>query len=305
MPNSKNKGLYYAGFTAILWGFLAIALKMSLKDLSPVTVVWFRFTVAFLILGAILLLTDRSLIRTLRNPPVPVFLAALFLGLNYLGFITGINLTTPSNAQVFIQIGPVTLAFAGILIFKEKVNWKHLAGFVLLILGFTIFFSEQVAEVNVNRSQYIRGIVYVLLGGLSWASFSVIQKTLVAKWDTHHLNLIIYGSCAILYLPFAEFQKFSGLGLNDWILLIFLGVNTLLAYGSLALALKFSEANKISVIITLNPIITFVMMEVLAQIGVSWIAPEHFTFFSLVGAVIVFAGVSIVILSRSRSRNNN
>ena len=42
-----NKGIYYASFTAFLWGFLAIALKVALKELSPVTVTWVRFIVAF------------------------------------------------------------------------------------------------------------------------------------------------------------------------------------------------------------------------------------------------------------------
>lgn len=293
----SDKGLVYAGFTAILWGFLAIALKVSLNDLNPVTVVWFRFTVAFLLLAVILLIADRSFIKLAKRPPWPIFFAALFLGLNYLGFISGINKTTPSNAQVFIQIGPVTLAFAGIVIFKEKLTWKHLAGIALLVLGFGLFFSEQLTEVDVNKSDYVRGVVYLLLGGISWAGFSIIQKTLVSKWNPNHLNLIIYGLCSLFYLPFAEFNKVSGFELNDWLLLIFLGVNTLLAYGSLALALKYAEANKISVILTLNPIITFIMMEVFAQAAVSWIAPEKFTVLSVIGAAIVFGGASIVILS--------
>ena len=294
----NNKGLIYAGFTALLWGFLAIALKVSLDDLNPATVVWFRFTVAFLLLLVILLFTDRSFTKIVKRPPWPIFLAALFLGLNYLGFITGINKTTPSNAQIFIQIGPVTLAFAGILIFKEKFTWKHLAGVLILIFGFFLFFSEQLSEVNVSRSDYIQGVVYVLLGGISWAGFSIIQKTLVSKWNPNHLNLLIYGLCSFFYLPFVEFSKFTTLQLNDWLLLIFLGLNTLLAYGSLALALKYAEANKISVILTLNPIITFIMMEIFAQASVSWIEPEKFTFLSIVGALIVFSGASLVILSR-------
>ncbi len=300
--NKNTKGLLYAGFTALLWGFLAIALKVSLHEMNPVSVVWFRFSVAFVILLIILLFSDRTLINSVRRPPLSVFAAATFLGLNYLGFITGISYTTPSNAQVFIQIGPVSLAFAGIFIFREKLSWKHALGFILLLSGFWLFYSEQSGELGGHTAGYMKGIFSVILGGLSWAVFSVIQKTLVRKWNPNHLNLLIYGFCSLLFLPFVEFDKFSGLDFGDWMLLLFLGLNTLLAYGSLALALKYAEANKISVIITLNPLITFGVMALLGEASVTWISPEHFTPLSIAGAAIVFTGASIVVISR-RKRN--
>ncbi len=298
--NDNTKGLMYAGFTALLWGFLAIALKVSLNDLKPVSVVWFRFTVAFILLALLLLIFDKSVKNVFNRPPLRVFVAATFLGLNYLGFITGLSYTTPSNAQVFIQTGPVSLAFAGIFIFREKLSWKHGLGFLLLLTGFWLFYSEQIDTPGIKSADYIRGVLSVVLGGLSWAVFSVLQKTLVKKWNPNHMNLLIYGFCSLLFLPFVEFSKFAGLSTGDWLLLVFLGINTLLAYGSLALALKFTEANKISVIITLNPMITFIAMAVLGEMAVAWIAPENFTLLSIIGACIVFTGASIVVLSRRK-----
>jgi drug/metabolite transporter (DMT)-like permease len=122
----------------------------------------------------------------------------------------------------------------------------------------------------------------------------------VKKWNPNHLNLIIYGFCSLAFLPFVEFSKFSFLNINDWLLLIFLGLNTLLAYGSLALAFKYTEANKVSVIITLNPIITFVVMMILGAYEVSWIDAENFSFLSLFGAGIVFTGASLVIIRKRK-----
>ncbi len=43
MGNDNRKGVLYAIITASLWGFMAIVLKVITYDLSPVTVVWFRF----------------------------------------------------------------------------------------------------------------------------------------------------------------------------------------------------------------------------------------------------------------------
>lgn len=295
----SNKGLLYAGITAFLWGFLAIAIKVSLNSLNPVSVVWFRFTIAFLLLFIILLIFDRTSVFHFKFPPISLFLAAIFLGLNYLGFISGLHQTTPSNGQVFIQVGPVSFAIIGIIYFREKISLKHITGFILLIAGLGLFYSEQIIELAGSAGNYSRGISYIVLGGLSWACFSTLQKILVRKWNPNNLNLFIYGFCSLLFLPFVEFHKIPLMELKELLLLIFLGMNTLVAYGSLALALKYAEANKVSVIITINPLITFIMMAILDLAAVTWIQPEKFTILSIVGALLVMSGAVMVIISGS------
>lgn len=300
--NKNNTGLTYAGFTALLWGFLAIALKVALRELNPVTVVWFRFTVAFVLLLLIMLFADRSFTKTFKKPPWILIVAAVFLGMNYFGFITGIHYTSPSSAQVFIQVGPVILGLSGIFLFKERLSWKHISGFMMLIAGFIIFYSQQVNGLLKAEENFTRGMFFVIFGGISWSVFSILQKILVRSFNPNHLNLFIYGFASLMFLPFTDFSSIPTLSLGDFLLLVFLGLNTLLAYGSLALALKYAEANKISVIITLNPIITFITMAILEASAVSWIAYENFTFLSLVGAAIVFGGAVLVITSGRGSR---
>jgi drug/metabolite transporter (DMT)-like permease len=294
----NTKGILYASFTALLWGVLAIALKVSLQDLNPVTVVWFRFFIAFISLLFLMLIFDRSFVKTFKKPPLILFIAAFFLGMNYFGFITGIHYTTPSSAQVFIQIGPVTLGLSGIILFKERLTWKHVTGFLMLITGFIIFYSTQINGLIEQNREFTKGMFFVLFGGLSWAVFSVLQKILVRSYNTNHLNLFIYGFATLMFLPFADFSGLGELNTGDWLLLVFLGLNTLVAYGSLALALKYTEANKISVIITLNPIITFGLMALLEVAAVTWISYENFSLLALFGAAIVFGGAVLVITSR-------
>ena len=48
---NHTKGILYASITALLWGFLAIALKVAVKEVNPHTIVWFRFVIAFVILS--------------------------------------------------------------------------------------------------------------------------------------------------------------------------------------------------------------------------------------------------------------
>ncbi|MEX0981448.1 MAG: DMT family transporter [Bacteroidales bacterium] len=291
----NTKGILYAAVTASLWGFLAIALKIAVTDLSPVTVVWFRFTTAFIILALLTLVLRRSDFNIYKRPPAALILAAIFLGFNYLGFISGIKYVSPSSSQVFIMIGPVTFALAGIIIFKEHVTWKHIVGFVVVVIGIVLFYTEQIEALAETDHKFTKGMLLIFGGGLSWAVFASLQKKLVKTYTPNQLNLFIYGFCSLGFMAFAQFEKFPGLSGEEWILLFFLGANTVVAYGSLALAIKFTEANKVSVIIILNPIITFVSMAILTRMKVSWIGPESFSVLSIAGALTVLTGAVIVI----------
>ena len=299
--NTRKKGLLLAVYTALLWGILAVELKVTFAWIDSLSVVWIRFFIAFIMLLIWVLLTEKNNFAIFKKPPPLIFLTAIFLGLNYYGFMEGVHYTSPSNAQIFIQIGPVGFAFVGIFIYREKVTWRTFAGLSLVLLGLFIFYYNQLSGFKGFEGQYKKGILMVIAGAICWTIFASLQKKLVKTWDANQLNLMIYGFCSILFLPLTDFSRLVHLNFFQWLILISLGLNTVLSYGFLALAIKYAEANKVSVIITLNPIITFIIMAILGAIGVNWIAPEHFNIYSITGAVAVIGGAIITILSR----NNN
>lgn len=284
-----------------MWGVMAIVLKVSLNDLDPITVTWFRFTIAFVLLTLLTAIHQPSHFRIIRRPPWLLIFAALALGLNYLGFITGVHYTTPSNAQVFIQTGPILLALSGIFIYKEKLKPWQLAGLLFAVAGLTVFYSEQIKVITFEQIIYNKGVLWVLFGAVAWATYANFQKKLVQTHQTNQLNLIIYGLPAFLYFPFIDLPSIATMALPYWLVIIFLGLNTLIAYTCISQALKYVEANIVSVIITVNPIITFIVMGILSDMKVSWIAPEHFTWIGILGALMVLTGaVMTIYFSRSR-----
>ncbi len=295
---SNSKGILFASFTAFLWGFLSIILKISLNDLSPVDVTWARFFIAFIILSLYYLFTERNNFKILIKPPLLLILAALCLGLNYLGYISGLNYTSPSIAQVFIQIGPVLLAISGFVIYKESAVKRQVMGLIIVILGLVIFYNEQFSVLIGEKKIYNLGVLWVILGAIAWAAYAIIQKKLVRLQNPIQLNLVLFGLPALIFMPFVKFIAFTSLNAGAWIILILLGLNTLFAYSSLAFALKYLEANKVSVIITLNPIITFIAMAILSGLQVSWISPERFTLVTIIGAVLVMLGAIMTILKK-------
>ena len=96
-------------------------------------------------------------------------------------------------------------------------------------------------------------------------------------------------------------MDFSGISTGYLLLLLFLGLNTLGAYGSLAFALKYLEANKISIILIQNPIITFVVLMVLQQMQVTWIKADQLNLI----AMVITGGILTVLSGRKKNTANN
>jgi drug/metabolite transporter (DMT)-like permease len=296
MGNSEHaKGITYSVVAALMWSILAIALKVSLQDLTSISIVWVRFLVAFLFLLVIMVFMRRKLFELFRRPPLKLIIASAALGLNYYGFMKGVELTSPSIAQVYIQLGPVLFALAGIILFREKINSLQIIGFTIALLGLALFYWENFQEME-NQKSYTLGVIWTILGAMAWSVYAVFQKQLTKTHSTNQLNLFIYVFCALIVMPFVPFHEFKGISLPMWFLVIFLGVNTLVAYGAIALAFKHLDANKVSVIVTLNPVVTFIIMYFLAVFNASWIKPEHFSVATIIGASLALGGAILVIL---------
>jgi len=298
MQNSY-KGILYAIITAVLWGMLAIVLKVSLKEMTPADITWFRFFLAFIVLAAYYVIKKPYYLRILKKPPLLLIIATLCLATNYYGFIEGVHLTTPSVAQVFIQLGPVLLAVSGFVFFKESVNWRQIIGFALVITGLVVFYGEQLQTITAGKNNLQTGVIWVLIAAVTWAAYSVLMKILVIKFPPMQLNLVIFGLPVLLYLPFVNFGHFIGIGISGWLILLFLGLNTLFAYGLLSLAIQYAEANKISVILVMNPLLTFALMALLTLAGVTWIDHEHYNMVTISGAMIVIIGAILTILRKN------
>ncbi|MBN1949591.1 MAG: DMT family transporter [Bacteroidales bacterium] len=293
--HNYRKGIIAASITALLWGFLPIILKISLTALSPVDVSWARFAISFICLFLYHLIWKPRGLRIMLKPPPLIILAAICLGLNYLGLISGVHLTTPAIAEVFIQSGAILLAISGFLFFKERASRMQVGGLLIVVTGLGLFYREQILVLAENLMQYQKGVALTLFGGTMWTCYALMQKKLVRSWDPLQLNLLLFGIPSIGYLPFVNFHAFASLSLSVWGVVIFLGLNTLIAYGAIAYALKFLPASRVSVIVTLNPIITFSTIAILMVLEVSWVTPENFTVVSILGAMMVVAGAILTI----------
>lgn len=288
-------GVLLALLTSVLWGVLPIFLKMALLEISPGTIAWFRFTFAFFLLISILSLRGRRPMRILIRPPGLGLLAGASLAGNYIGVTLGVQLSSPSNVGVLIQVAPLALVLVGVAYFNERLNRLQVWGLILAGIGFSLFYLDRTGQLS--GKVYSIANAYILFGAGTWVAYMVCQKVLSQRYEAQSLNLLVYGVASVVLIPWVAWSEFSALSGAGWGLLVFLGLNTLLAYGALAEAVKRIPLTLISIIISLNPLVTLLGMWILPGISSGWLAPENIGWIGYCGAAVAVTG-AVIVLSR-------
>jgi len=223
--SNQAKGIVYTLITVLLWGVLSIALKVAAQVIDSPTIVWFRFSLAFLGMFVWMLIKNPQGLRILYKPSLLIVISSLALAGNYIGFMLGVQYTSPSNAQVAIQFGPILLALAGVIYFHEKISRIQIIGFILSIFGFLVFYQQHLTAMIGQEEQYTMGMLITLAGAVAWAVYAALQKNLILKYSVGTLNVFIFGLPVLLFFPFADFASLTHLSLGYWALLVFLGAN--------------------------------------------------------------------------------
>ncbi len=293
------RGLLFTLVTAVLWGLLPIFLKLSVKTVPAGSIACFRFVFAFIVLYLILHFKGDHPHRIFKFPPWLGVLAGLGLAGNYFGVTQAVNYSGPSNVAVLIQIAPVFLVLIGVIIFKERLDRLQTTGMLIAIVGFLFFYRDQVGNVS-DLSLYSSATWLIIFASAVWAFYMVCQKILNRKMAPQSLNLLVYGVGGLALIPIADWHDFSRLLWGDWALLVFLGINTIVAYGTIAEAIKLIPLSLISMVVALNPLLTLAAMMALHQIAPGLLPTDTVGIAGYLGALAAIAGV-VLVVSRSTS----
>lgn len=311
-----RKGLALAAFTGICWALLAIGLKYALQFTSSGTIVWVRMAWAAALLSAIFYFRNPSHFFSIFKKSSFLALASgSFLAANYFTYMKGLEMTSASNAQIMIQLGPLLFLFVGVFLFNESLKLLQWMGLAIALTGFGLFNWDQILvaiELAKNndslsaQNTYIIGNIWLVTGAVTWAVFAGFQKKIINSQilKPQELNLIIYLLSSLLLLPLAQIGELAHLSFNQHFILFLLGLNTLLAYGAFAEANKLAPASYVSLIISCNPLLTIAILKTLETLEISFISTEPIYWRGFLGAGLVVTGVCIAVAFRGYKKTS-
>ena len=296
-------GLSMALLTALSWATLPVALKITLEQLDPYTLTWFRFLVAAVCMLAWLgLRQGYAGFRGLGGRRWAMLLvAALGLIGNYIFYLLGVQHTTPGNAQLLIQLAPLLMALGGIFVFQERYRPAQWAGLAVIVSGLALFFREQLAHAISGRD-YAFGSALVVVAAIVWALYALLQKQLLTRLGSPAIQAFIYTLAAFVLLPLAHPRELLALDARHAWLLAFCSINTLVAYGAFAEALAHWQASRVSAILAVTPLLSLATIAALHAFAPASIAAESVGGLGYAGTVLVVVGSAMCSLLGDNAR---
>lgn len=285
-------GFALAATTMALWGVLPLALEAALRSVDALTLTWFRFLAAALLLGA--WLAARGQLPRLRALGAGdgrlLAIATAGLAVNYIAYVLGLERTTPANAQVLIQAAPLLLALGGLFVFGERFARAQWLGLAAIVAGLAGFFASQLAALGRELDGYLSGVSWIAVAAVTWAVYGLAQKQLLRVLSSQGVMLCIYAGCALCFWPWAEPAQLAAVSAAGAAVLAFCALNTLVAYGAFAAALGHWEASRVSAVLALTPLATLACSAIATRLLPGHAAPESLSPASWAGAAAVVAG---------------
>ena len=291
MTKSNLLPYFEATFAAVVWGASFIATKVALKDVSPITIVWLRFGMGLLVLGAAVAL--RKEFSLPKKNEWRYFALLGFLGITFHQWLqsNGLQTSEASTTAWIVATTPVFMAILGWLILKEGLSLVKIFGIALAFFGVLLVVSDgNLASISIGKFG-APGDILILVSAVNWAVVSVLSrrglKTTSASLFVFYMMLFGWLFASALFVGNGLIVEVPELTFNGWLGITFLGIFCSgLAYIAWYDALQALTTASTGVFLYIEPLI--------AMVVAFFILNEAITLASLVGGGIILFGVWLV-----------
>ena len=208
--STSLKAAIFLCFASLFWsGNFVIGRFSSLENIvSPLSLAFYRWVIAFLILTPFCLQKAVKELPLLKKQPGMIFLIiltgpTLFNTLVYLG----LTATTVINSLLIISTTPMLIILLNKLLYKAQTNIFQMIGIFISLIGVCYVIAKGSFQ-NIFDSEFYFGDLFILLAVTSWALYSIFLKkneTGVSGFSFLYLSFVF---TVILLFPVYLFDIF-------------------------------------------------------------------------------------------------
>ncbi len=296
MTGHTARGVWLSLITVGCWSVIPITLRIAARHMDPYTVTWYRFLVSALILGVILgakgELPSPARILALR-PMTLLVVGTVGLVGNYVLYLMSLSYVSPTISTVITQLGPILLIVGGILLFGEHLNRRQGIGVALLLAGLLLFFNRRIVELADYAGRAGTGAIILVVAAVGWAVYGLAQKVLVRRFAPTQVLLLIYAGATLMLAASIAPRSLETMPPLELTMLGLSALNTLVAYGALAEALRHARVSTVGAVLAIGPVATLVVTWTTNRLSPGFFEPDLLNVATVAGAFVVTLGSAL------------
>ncbi|HEY2830399.1 MAG TPA: DMT family transporter, partial [Thermoanaerobaculia bacterium] len=270
----------------VFWGISFVATKVVLREISFVTLIFFRFGVAAVLLNLV--------VR--RMPPKDSWRPLALMG--FIGVFVhqmvqayALTLTSATHAGWLIGLTPVWSAILAAIVLRERFGLWKIVGLTGGFAGALLVITRGNFSSSVLTLPSTRGDLLIFASTLNWAVYSVVGHPTIRRLGPRLATAGMMTFGALMLAPFFIFMRgwrdIPHLSTIGWIAILFLSIGCS-AFGYLVWygALEHVEVSRVAALLYLEPFVTFAAAIVLLREPISGIA--------IAGGLLVIVSVMVM-----------
>ena len=266
--------------------------RIVLADVPPATLGLARSVIGALILVA---WTGRGLAarRISRSDQWRIALMGIVGFAMAFGFGNwGIAHSTASNAALLITVEPTSLLVLSPLLLGERLSRREAIGATMAVAGTAIVVVNGIPGLTRSLVPHWRGDLLLILSGVAYAAYTLLGRGVLTRHAVSAVTAwsMLWGTAAMIPLAWLEWRLgqvpvWTSSALAGT---LYLGiVITALGYAVWNWCLDRLGASRVAVFVNVQPLAG-------ALIGVWWLG-EPLTIFTIVGGLLILAGVHLTV----------
>ena len=291
MIKNSHSTILKAFFAVIVWGASFVAIKVALKFIPPITLVWVRFALGVIILG--ITVGIRRQFALPQGKDWLYFALLGFLGITFHQWLqsTGLVTSQATTTGWIVASMPIFIAILGWLVLKEKLNWLQTVGIVLAAFGVLLVITRGNLGTLISGKFGSYGDFLILLSAPNWAVFTILSRRGLKKYPAALMMFYVMAFGWLfssgLFLAGRGWESIPRLALDGWLAIAFLGILCSgLAYIFWYDALKAMPVAQVGTFLYIEPVVTVIVAALILN--------ERITFTGLLGGFVILLGVWMV-----------
>lgn len=284
------KNYLLLGFITLAACFTPIFAKITVEEISPLSLGFFRFGAASLLFLITLKFRKQNLKFEKKDYPKLVLLGILCIPFNQFFFLTGIKMSFASHSGIIYSLNPVFAYLIAVSRKTEKFYVSKLIAISLTVIGIFFVFYEGFSRSSPG-SKVLTGDTLLFFAVLTFSLYLALGKEIIEKYGALKVTTFAFLTGSFFYIPLFIFDihnlTLSNVTVKGLIGYLYLTIIVAyLAYFVWYYALKTVALSKITTMSNLSPLLTVLFSVIFLS--------EHISTYLIIGGIITVSGVIIM-----------